>query len=116
MKNAIPLTDVNQLAEIDDISNKPHIAGVLIFKHSTRCAVSHFALKAFEKDWKYTVQEFPVYFLDLLKYRQISNAVAEKFEVKHESPQILLIKNASCIGNASHNLVSVNQVEAWRHA
>lgn len=115
MNTFIPLTQTKQLAEIDELSNKPHLDGVLIFKHSTRCSVSHFAFKNFEREWKYTTQEFPVYFLDLLKHRELSNQIADRYQVIHESPQILFIKNAACMGNASHSGVSVNQVEAWKN-
>lgn len=116
MNKFIPLTDNEQLAEIDELSNKPHTVGVLIFKHSTRCSVSHFAYKGFEREWSYENEELPVYFLDLLKHRDVSNEIARKYQVNHQSPQILFIKNGTCVGNASHNSVSVKQVEDWLNA
>jgi bacillithiol system protein YtxJ len=116
MNTFVPLTQKEQLAEIDDLSNKPHLVGVLIFKHSTRCSVSHFAYKSFLQEWHYENEEFPVYFLDLLKHRELSNEIAKKYQVIHQSPQILFIKNGACVGNASHNSVSVKQVEDWLDA
>jgi len=113
MNFGIPLVTINQLAEIDELSNKPRINGVLIFKHSTRCSVSFFALKHLISEWNFHETEVPVYFLDLLSYRAISNQIAVHYGVEHESPQILLIKKGKCVGNASHNFVSVNTVQGW---
>jgi bacillithiol system protein YtxJ len=50
------------------------------------------------------------YYLDLLNYRAISNKVAELFSVPHESPQVLLIKNAECIYEETHNGIDMNEI------
>lgn len=113
MMNSIPLVDENQLTEIINISNKPHVNGVLIFKHSTRCGVSRQANNSLLRDWKFDENSLPVYFLDLLKYRSLSNRIAELFRVQHESPQLLFIKNGTCTGNASHSDASIESIEAW---
>lgn len=113
MKLGIPLKDLEQLAEINAISNKPRVNGVLIFKHSTRCSVSYFAYKKLQAEWNFSQDELPLYYLDLLAYRRISDQIAVNYGVKHESPQILFIKNGRCVGNASHSDVSVVTVENW---
>ena len=51
----------------------------------------------------------PLYFLDLIKYREISNQVAQDFQVHHESPQMLLIKDGECILDQSHGGISVDE-------
>ncbi len=95
----IPLTDLDQLGEIIFNSNeKPAI----IFKHSTRCSVSRMALRQFENDFKLS-NKVTAYFLDLISYREISNEIATRFEVIHESPQILLIKDGRAVYTASHS-------------
>ncbi len=50
------------------------------------------------------------YYLDLIRYRPISNKIAEDFHVHHESPQILLIKNGECIYEESHNGISMADI------
>jgi bacillithiol system protein YtxJ len=50
------------------------------------------------------------YYLDLLNYRAISNAIAEKFSVYHESPQILLIKNGECNYDESHGGIQMEEI------
>ena len=59
------------------------------------------ALKSFEKDFDFD-DEVLVYFLDLLNFRDISNRIASMFNVRHQSPQILMIKDGNSIYNASH--------------
>ena len=113
MINFIPLVDESQLVEINDLSNKPRSYGVLLFKHSTRCGVSIYALKQLEREYKFTSEEMPVYLLDILNYRQLSNRIAELYGVAHESPQILFIKDGKCSGNASHNNVSNQTINGW---
>jgi bacillithiol system protein YtxJ len=75
---------------------------ILIFKHSTRCSISQTTLNRLERNWD---EEFPntkSYFLDLLSYREVSNAIAERFDVEHQSPQVLIISKGKSIYDRSH--------------
>src|SRR5437879_13360732 len=69
----------------------------IIFKHSTRCSISLMAKRRFELECDNLPKNLPLYFLDLIKYREISNQIAQDFQVHHQSPQLLLIKNGECI-------------------
>lgn len=76
---------------------------ILIFKHSTRCNISRATLDRLERNWKDAeVPNVKPYFLDLLSYREISNAIAEKFQVEHQSPQILIIRKGKSVYDNSH--------------
>ena len=97
--NWIELTDLGQLNEIMDLS---HEQPVLIFKHSTRCSISRMALKQFENEFDLEGSVTP-YFLDLINHRDISNEIATRFDVYHQSPQLLLIKDGKSIYDASHS-------------
>ncbi|TDQ07661.1 bacillithiol system redox-active protein YtxJ [Pedobacter metabolipauper] len=99
------ITDLNQ---ISDIQNQTGYS--LIFKHSTRCSVSMMAKKRFELDWEAIPENTSLYFLDLISYRDISAKIAETFQVHHESPQILLIKDGDCVLDASHSDISAEEV------
>jgi len=81
----------------------------LIFKHSTRCSISMMAKRRFEMDWEALPQNLPLYFLDLIKYREISSQIAQDFQVHHESPQLLLIKDGECVLDQSHGGISVDE-------
>lgn len=101
------VTDLGQLNEIIELSfEKP----VLIFKHSTRCSISRFALKQFENEYDFSIDKLQPYFLDLLAYRSISNEIASRFDVFHQSPQILVIKEGNSIYDASHDAITVADV------
>ncbi len=101
-----PLIEVAQLEDINKLSfEQPQI----IFKHSTRCSISDLALGRINRATP--LQNVTFYLLDLIKYRVLSNTVAEKYSVYHESPQILIIKNGECIFDESHNGISMQAIE-----
>lgn len=102
--NWIPLESINQVQSIRDRSFE---IPCLIFKHSTRCNVSAIALYRLESDWDFSMDEMEVYFLDLIKHREVSNYISEFFDVFHESPQALIIQNGACVYDASHMDISV---------
>jgi len=101
----INLTDIAQLNAIKNDVNYS-----VIFKHSTRCSVSMMAKKRFELDWDTLPKQIKLYFLDLISHRTISAEIAELFQVHHESPQLLLIKNGECILDTSHGDISAEEV------
>jgi bacillithiol system protein YtxJ len=85
----------------------------LIFKHSTRCSISRFVLADFIAHFGYSSNEFGAYYLDLLSYREISNAIAQRFEVHHQSPQLIVIKNGKAIAHASHEGINELQLSKF---
>ena len=97
--NWTELTDLAQLMEIEAISN---VKPVVIFKHSTRCSISRMALKQFEREFDLN-ETVDAYFLDLIAHRDISNEIASRFNVYHESPQLILIKNGKAVYDVSHS-------------
>lgn len=100
--------NITDLAQISQIQNQEGYS--LIFKHSTRCSVSSMAKRRFEMDWEAIPENTSLYFLDLISYRDLSAQIAETFQVHHESPQILLIKDGDCILDASHSDISAEEV------
>ena len=101
-----PLTDFGQLNEIIDLSTeKP----VLIFKHSTRCSISRMVLKQFENEFDLQDKVIP-YFIDLLEFRNVSNEIAIRFGVTHQSPQIILVKDGKAVYNASHESIDIRKL------
>jgi bacillithiol system protein YtxJ len=94
---------LRELCQIDEIRHLSEQTSVLIYKHSTRCATSRLVLDRLERYFGHEHQQhFKPFFLDLITYRELSNAVAETFHVEHESPQVLLIQHGKSIYNNSH--------------
>jgi bacillithiol system protein YtxJ len=103
--NWIQLTEEAQLNDIKNLSNsKPQ----LIFKHSTRCSISSMAKSRLERASAPAGVDF--YYLDLIKHRNISQKIADVFDVSHESPQVLLIKNSECVYDESHSGISMDEI------
>lgn len=107
--NWIALTEMDQLQKIIEKSKS---VPCLIFKHSLTCPISSAARHRVEGKWDFNEGEVDAYFLDLLKYRSISNAVAELFHVDHESPQALLIQDGMCTFDSSHLDISVADIRS----
>jgi len=99
----IPLTSEDQFLQILKEDQ------VAIFKHSTRCSISTMAKNRLERGVE-DVGEIPFYYLDLLKFRNISNKIEEILEVRHQSPQLIVVKNGEVVYHASHNSISIENV------
>jgi bacillithiol system protein YtxJ len=103
--NWINITSVAQLEEIKDRSKtKPQ----LVFKHSTRCSISSMTKARLEKSKQPDNIDFC--FLDLINYRNLSTRISEDYNVWHESPQILLIRNGECIYDESHTAIRMEDI------
>lgn len=105
--NWIQLTHEDQLAALIE---KSHQQPQAIFKHSTRCVISSTVLARLEKSAAPEGIDF--YFLDLIRYRGLSNKIAEQFSVHHESPQLLLIRNGECVYDESHTGIRMEEVNS----
>ncbi len=103
----VALTSLDTLEEIPVESKQGPVA---ILKHSTTCGISRMVLRNFEKEYNLKEDEVKLYFLDLLKYREISNKIASKFNVPHQSPQLIIIKDGSVVYDASHSEISAESL------
>ena len=105
--NWIPFENEDQLNHIIAASaHQPQI----IFKHSTRCIISSMAKERIEK---YAENNFIFHYLNLIQYRNLSNMVAEKFNIQHQSPQILIIKSATCVFDESHGGINIADLKGF---
>lgn len=94
----LPLDNEDHLLRLRNLSESQPI---LVFKHSTRCGISSTALNRLEREWKDGVPIQP-YLLDLLKHRDLSQGIAQLFDVEHQSPQVILIYRGKAIYHSSH--------------
>ena len=96
-------TALKELSQIEKILEESTEQNILIFKHSTSCSISRTTLDRLERNWnEEEMLKLKPYYLDLLSFREISNAVAKKFNVEHQSPQVLIIKKGKSIYDQSH--------------
>lgn len=98
--------------QIDEIVEESKEKAILIYKHSTRCGVSSMAMDRLMRSWDAEYSDkVKAYFLDLIAFRDTSNDVANHFNIYHQSPQVLLIKNGIAIYDASHMAISFDAIK-----
>lgn len=104
------MRDLRTIGDLDEVlsQDKP----VLLFKHSTRCPVSTFA----DDNYRAFVEandDGRILFthLDLIEYRDVSNAITERTDIPHQSPQAILVVNGKAVWNASHTLITAEALK-----
>lgn len=98
--------------QLQEVLNKSNEIPVLVFKHSTRCGVSAMALSGFEREWDIRDEKCVLFLLDLLKFRSVSNELAELSGVIHQSPQVIVFQNSEVVYNASHDSISSRKIKS----
>ena len=102
MANFIELNSIDQLEELFEKSNeKP----VVLFKHSVTCPISsgvYYEVSEVEADVNLVIVQ---------KARHISNEIATKTGIRHESPQAIVLKNGKAVYHASHYDITAQDVE-----
>lgn len=111
-EKVLPWIALNDLSQLETINEKSSAKTQVVFKHSTRCGISRMVMNQFVEAYSLTENDLDLHYLDLLNYRDVSNEVGYKFQVMHESPQILVIKNGVAVAHASHG--AINDVDLSR--
>jgi len=105
--------EITTLEEWNTILNKSSDRGQVILKHSTTCPVSANALAEFEDYLAKTPNgEVDYTLVKVIESRPVSNKIAEDLNVKHESPQIIYVKDKSKYWTASHWAVTTEHISA----
>ena len=77
---------------ISDSTQKP----VIVFKHSTACSISSRAYREMEK------LEGQVNILEVQSAREVSRELANRTGIRHETPQVIVLRDGKAVWNASH--------------
>ncbi|WP_188206457.1 bacillithiol system redox-active protein YtxJ [Alkalibacillus aidingensis] len=91
---------VKQLTVEDELQTMVGQDEALLLKHSLTCPISDEAKKQFEKFTEES--DIPAYIIHIQENRELSNLIAEQFDIKHESPQVFYFKNGQVEFHASH--------------
>jgi len=97
----LPWRDITLKSDLEEVVRISASQPVILFKHSTRCGISRMVLRQFEARGKAEGRVY--FFLDLPAHRPISDEVAVRFGVQHQSPQVLVIERGVCTRSASHH-------------
>jgi bacillithiol system protein YtxJ len=96
---------VSDAAALEELFARSHNEPVLLFKHSTACPISARAHKQMEE------VKTPVSIVVVQESRDVSQQVAERTGVRHETPQALVLRNGQVVWNASHFDITADVVE-----
>jgi bacillithiol system protein YtxJ len=109
----LPWINLSAIGQLEEIQRKSATKTQIIFKHSTRCGISRMVLNQFIKAYSFDISDFDLYYLDLLSYRDISNKIVETFQVYHQSPQLLVIKNGITVAHQSHGDINTLDLQQF---
>ena len=101
----LPWQNLISISQLDDIEERSKNKPQLIFKHSTRCGISRMVLNQFIDMYDLNLNA-DLYYLDLLNYRDVSNEVGYRFQVMHQSPQLLVVRHGITVAHASHGAIN----------
>ena len=99
--------EMTTLVDLDKAIEQSFDKPVVLFKHSVRCGISVGAKYALEDKWDFQEDEMIFYYLDLINYRDVSNAIAEKLNVIHQSPQVIVLRNGKAVHSSTHHAIGV---------
>lgn len=109
----VPWHVLSKMEQLDEIMEESKTKPVAIFKHSTRCGISRGVMRLFERSYTLTDEQLKLYYLDLLENRGISNEIATRFKVYHESPQMIVIKDGVVVHHDSHHSIEASHLERF---
>src|SRR5262245_15332394 len=95
------IVDLAQDQDLEQLLVRSNSDPVLIFKHSTQCSISAQAYEEFT-DFAEGARDLVCGAVLVIENRKLSNLIAERFGVRHQSPQALLIKEGRVVWHASH--------------
>ena len=98
------LIDFGCLKQAIEFSNTKPVA---IFKHSTRCGISAAAQERLELDWNIPMESLTFYHLDLLAHRDVSNEIANRLNITHQCPQLIVIYKGQVVYVQSHHAITL---------
>jgi bacillithiol system protein YtxJ len=103
--------DLSGEEELNELIESSDTLLACIFKHSTRCPISTMVRSRLENGWKAENDNIIFYSLDVLKHRGLSDLIADKFSITHQSPQLIILKNGKVVHDASHTSISPIVIE-----
>jgi len=100
---------LNKESQLDFLIQQSHSKPQIVFKHSTTCPISSMAKNRLDRSEGH-LADYAVYYLDLLSYRSISNEIAARLAVHHESPQVIIVYKGEVSYDESHLDISVEDI------
>ena len=97
--------EIQNTEELDALIENSNEQAIVLFKHSITCPISAGVYQEVSN------ADADINLIVVQRARDVSNAVAEKTGIRHESPQAFVVKNGEVIYHASHYDVTASNVE-----
>ena len=94
---------LNEMDQLDHAIDRSYKKDVAFIKHSTRCGISHAVLSHLIEESQERPSDIELYYLDLIKYREISNEISKRLNVTHQSPQFIMLRKGNVVYKSSHH-------------
>lgn len=83
---------------------------VLLFKHSRTCGISCGALDELHAHAAESGARAAYKVITVQSHRRVSDSAAERFGIRHETPQAILLRDGRPVWNASHFRITANEL------
>lgn len=102
--------DIKSVEDFHEIVEKSKNRTQIIFKDSTTCGISAYAKERLDLGTAKLEEKADFNYLDLLAYRSISNLIAEELDIRHQSPQILVLRDGKLVHSVTHHSIEPDKI------
>lgn len=99
---------LDNVEQIEGLVQESMSYPIVVFKHSTRCSISSMAKSRLE--YAQSEQSPKIYYLDLIAHRDVSDALASQWKVRHESPQVIVLAKGKVVYHTSHGRINMEDL------
>jgi bacillithiol system protein YtxJ len=104
------MNEIKSLEEWEQLKDQSQYGPIIIFKHSITCGISGDAFNKIKRADDKGEFPVPVHLVIVQESREISNRIAQELSVKHESPQVIVIRHGAAVYDASHFAIEVPDI------
>lgn len=105
------LIELHSKDDLEKVWEKSTEKPVFLFKQSTTCPISANAFEEFQSFLETKDEDVGAYFVKVRETREVSNEIADHTGIKHESPQVMFVKDQEVLWNTSHSKINVDSLE-----
>ena len=98
--------EIKSEADVYDIIENSATQPQIIFKDSVSCGISAYAKERLQDGYSLFEGKAGFNYLDLLSFRPVSKLIAQVLDVRHQSPQVILLKDRKVIYTTSHHSIN----------
>ncbi len=100
-----PFVEIATIDALDEFVSQANGTAAVLFKHSDTCGVSARAYAEMSK-----LRE-AVALITVQRARPVSDEIERRWDVDHESPQVLIVRDGKLVWDASHFQIKAQDVE-----